>query len=44
MALAWAAGMLLMAAAGCELPAQVNAIRDAIPDEQVPGIQEPHER
>lgn len=41
-ALVGVAGLLLLTPAGCELPAQVGAVRAAITDEQVPGIQEPH--
>jgi hypothetical protein len=34
--------MLAIAAAGCELPDPVGAVRAAITDEQLPGIKEPH--
>jgi hypothetical protein len=35
-------GLLLLAAAGCELPAEVGAARAQITDEQVPGTKEPN--
>lgn len=41
-ALACVTGLLLLAAAGCQLPAEVRAARTAITDEQVPGIKESH--